>query len=38
MFTAQVTGEGRLRFGMNWPNTDDRQFALNALHWLSHLE
>ncbi len=25
------------RFGMNVPGNDDRQFALNALHWLSGL-
>ncbi len=35
MLTAQVTGGGRRRFGMNWPNTDDRQLTLNILHWLS---
>lgn len=37
MLTAQTTGGGRLHFGMNWPNTDDKQFALNIAHWLSHL-
>ncbi|MFL5577458.1 MAG: hypothetical protein ACJ79S_15980 [Gemmatimonadaceae bacterium] len=35
MLTAQVTGGGRVRFGMSWPGADDRQFALNVLHWLS---
>lgn len=35
MLTAQVTGGGRLRFGMSWPGTDDRQLALNIFHWLS---
>jgi hypothetical protein len=40
MFSAQVlksnnSGEADLRFGMNAPGNDDRQFALNALHWLS---
>jgi hypothetical protein len=35
MLTAQVAGSGGLRFGMTWPGTDDRQFALNILHWLS---
>jgi hypothetical protein len=25
------------RFGMNYPGTDDRQFALNIMHWLSRL-
>ena len=37
MLTAQVTGGGKLRFGMNWPNTDDKQFTLNVIHWLSRL-
>lgn len=35
MLTAQATNGGRLRFGMSWPDTDDRQFALNIFHWLS---
>ena len=26
-----------MKFGMNAPGTDDRQLALNALHWLSRL-
>ncbi len=25
------------RMGMNWPGTDNKQFALNLLHWLSGL-
>jgi hypothetical protein len=30
--------DGReMRFGMNVPGTDDTQFALNVLHWLSRL-
>jgi hypothetical protein len=33
MLTAQVSR--RVRFGMNSPGNDNRQFALNALHWLS---
>ncbi len=37
MLSAQVTGGGSRRFGMSWPNTDDRQLALNILHWLSGL-
>jgi hypothetical protein len=28
---------GALRFGMNHPGTDDRQFLLNTLHWLARL-
>jgi hypothetical protein len=35
MFTAQVA-DGR-RFGMNIAGNDDRQFALNVMHWLSRL-
>jgi hypothetical protein len=35
MLTAQVTGRGSRKFGMNWPNNDDRQLALNIVHWLS---
>lgn len=46
MFGAQIIeGEaarraglpGELRFGMNHPGTDDRQFLLNTLHWLARL-
>jgi hypothetical protein len=36
MLTAQVTADGKRRFGMSWPNNDDRQLALNIAHWLSH--
>ncbi|HEY6620485.1 MAG TPA: DUF4350 domain-containing protein [Steroidobacteraceae bacterium] len=41
MFTAQIlrlAQNGRtqeMRFGMNVPGNDDKQFALNVLHWLS---
>jgi hypothetical protein len=41
MFSAQIAriGEGNqqreLKFGMNVPGNDDRQFALNVVHWLS---
>lgn len=35
MLTAQVTGRGQRKFGMNWPTNDDRQLALNIMHWLS---
>jgi len=35
MLTAQVSGEDR--FGMQLPGNDDRQFALNVMHWLSRL-
>lgn len=36
MMTAQVAN-GTDRFGMNYPGTDDRQLALNIMHWLSRL-
>ena len=40
LFSAQVLkferpGEPDLRFGMNAPGNDDKQFVLNILHWLS---
>jgi hypothetical protein len=43
MFSAQIIrykeGEQQREFkmGMNFPGTDDRQFALNVMHWLSGL-
>jgi hypothetical protein len=43
MFSAQVVkftngGETReMKIGMNVPDTNDRQFALNVVHWLSGL-
>ncbi len=36
MLTAQIDNKGRA-FGMNYPNTDNRQLALNTIHWLSRL-
>jgi hypothetical protein len=36
MLTAQVT-PGGLRFGMNLTDADNRQLALNTMHWLSRL-
>jgi len=35
VITAQIDGE--LKFGMNFPPNDNRQFALNIMHWLSKL-
>jgi hypothetical protein len=38
--TGMPGGQGNQkerRFGMNYPGTDDRQFALNIMHWLSRL-
>lgn len=39
MLTSQVVGRGpnRAHIGMGWPGYDNRQFALNVMHWLSHL-
>ncbi len=37
MLTAQLDGKTRKPFGMNVPGTDNRQLALNIMHWLSHL-
>lgn len=34
MFSAQISAGGQ-PMGMNAPGNDDRQFALNTLHWLS---
>ena len=36
MLTAQVT-PGGVRFGMSMQGTDNRQLALNTMHWLSGL-
>ena len=38
MLTAQVNGRQRIRMGMNVPGTDNRQFALNTMHWLSRVK
>ena len=37
MMTAQISNSGQ-PFGMNVPGNDDRQLALNVMHWLSRLE
>jgi hypothetical protein len=43
MFSAQIAtlvdGDRKfdMKFGMNVEGTDDRQFALNVVHWLSGL-
>lgn len=34
---AQIPGREPMRMGMNVPGSDDQQFALNILHWLSRL-
>jgi len=35
MLTAQITGRDNKPFGMNIPGIDNRQLALNIMHWLS---
>ena len=35
MLSAQVSGPDKRTMGMNVPGNDDRQYVLNAVHWLS---
>lgn len=35
MLSAQVVGPQQTKFGMNRPGIDNRQLALNIMHWLS---
>lgn len=37
MLSAQVSGANKQQMGMNVPGTDNRQYALNLMHWLSGL-
>lgn len=37
MLSAQIVGPQRMPFGMNRPGIDNRQLALNIMHWLSGL-
>ena len=37
MLSAQLAGPNQLKFGMNYPGIDNRQLALNIVHWLSRL-
>lgn len=37
MLSAQVLGAAQTPMGMNVPGNDNRQFALNIMHWLSGL-
>lgn len=37
MLSAQIVGPLRTPFGMNRPGIDNRQLALNIMHWLSGL-
>jgi hypothetical protein len=35
MLSAQISGADKRTTGMNVPGNDDKQYALNLLHWLS---
>ncbi|HEX6731019.1 MAG TPA: hypothetical protein VF074_13435 [Pyrinomonadaceae bacterium] len=35
MLSAQIAGSEKFKMGMNVPGTDNRQYALNLMHWLS---
>jgi len=37
MLSAQLAGPNRIAFGMNRPGLDNKQIALNIMHWLSGL-
>ena len=37
MLSAQLAGAEQKKFGMNFPGIDNRQLALNIVHWLSKL-
>src|SRR5256714_7712794 len=37
MLSAQLAGPNKMPFGMNRPGIDNRQIALNIVHWLSGL-
>ena len=37
MLSAQIAGPSKFKMGMNYPGTDNKQFALNLMHWLSGL-
>jgi hypothetical protein len=35
MLSAQIAGAEKFKMGMNVPGTDNKQYALNVMHWLS---
>ena len=37
MLSAQISGAEKRTIGMNAPGNDDKQYALNVMHWLSGL-
>jgi hypothetical protein len=37
MLSAQIAGPNKSKMGMNVPGTDNKQYTLNLMHWLSGL-
>ena len=37
MLSAQIAGPEKYKMGMNVPGTDNKQYVLNVMHWLSGL-
>jgi hypothetical protein len=37
MLSAQIAGSDKFKMGMNVPGNDNKQYALNVMHWLSGL-
>ena len=37
MLSAQISGAEKYKMGMNVPGNDNKQYALNVMHWLSGL-
>lgn len=37
MLSAQIAGQNKQKMGMNVPGNDNKQYALNVVHWLSGL-
>lgn len=37
MLSAQISGQNKQKMGMNVPGNDNKQYALNVIHWLSGL-
>lgn len=35
MLSAQIAGQNKQKMGMNVPGNDNKQYALNLMHWLS---
>jgi hypothetical protein len=37
MLSAQIAGQNKSKMGMNVPGNENKQYALNVMHWLSGL-